>query len=94
MAILILELSKLKMKLLSVALLVGQASAFTPQLQVVRQTNLFSNVLEGKEIQSDFTPVNNMVLVKKVEVVDKTEGGIFLTGKVRFNSCLLDRAEE
>ena len=41
-----------------------------------------TNVLEGKEIQNDFTPVNNMLMVKKGEVIDKTDGGIFLTGKV------------
>jgi len=38
------------------------------------------NVLEGREI-GEFTPVNNMIFVKKVDVVDQTEGGIFLTGK-------------
>ena len=41
------------------------------------------NTLEGKEIENEFTPINNMVLVKKVEDVDQTEGGIILTGKVK-----------
>lgn len=38
-------------------------------------------VLEGREIDNALTPTNNMVLVKKVDVVDQTGGGIFLTGK-------------
>ena len=41
-----------------------------------------TNVLEGKEISNDFTPINNMLLVKKGEIIDQTSGGIFLTGKV------------
>lgn len=41
-----------------------------------------TNVLEGKEIENDFTPVNNMILLKKGDIVDQTQGGIFLTGKV------------
>jgi hypothetical protein len=42
-----------------------------------------TNTLDGKELSGDFVPLNNMLLVKKSEVVDQTEGGIFLTGKVR-----------
>lgn len=38
-------------------------------------------VLDGKELEKPLTPINNMVLVKKVDVVDQTGGGIFLTGK-------------
>jgi hypothetical protein len=41
-----------------------------------------ANVLEGKEIEKDFTPIQNMLLVKTVAVLDQTEGGLFLTGKV------------
>lgn len=64
-----------------------QATGFAPNMHIARQTtSVQSNVLEGKEIANDFTPINNMVLVKKVDVVDKTEGGIFLTGKVRIMS--------
>lgn len=46
-------------------------------------SSLAANVLEGKEIEKDFTPINNMLLVRKGEIVDQTDGGIFLTGKVR-----------
>jgi len=42
-------------------------------------------VLEGKEIDNALTPINNMVLVKKVDVVDQTGGGIFLTGKSKIS---------
>jgi hypothetical protein len=70
--------------MLALAAFYGQAAGFAPKLHMARQsTSVHSNVLEGKEIDNDFTPINNMVLVKKVDVVDQTEGGIFLTGKVR-----------
>ncbi len=39
-------------------------------------------MLEGVEIEKDLTPINNMMLVKKVDVIDQTDGGLFLTGKV------------
>jgi len=42
-------------------------------------------VLEGKPIDNPLTPINNMVLVKKVDVVDQTGGGIFLTGKSKIS---------
>lgn len=48
---------------------------------VSHSTSTTANVLEGKEIQNAFTPINNMLLVKKGEIVDQTSGGIFLTGK-------------
>jgi len=44
---------------------------------------LGANVLDGKDIEGEFTPINNMVLVKKAGTIDTTEGGIILTGKVR-----------
>jgi chaperonin GroES len=43
------------------------------------------NVLDGKEIEKDFTPVNNMIVVKKGEIIDQTGGGIFLTGKEKID---------
>jgi len=60
----------------------GQASAFAPGSSNFRATRLMANVLEGKEIEKDFTPIQNMLLVKTVAVLDQTEGGLFLTGKV------------
>jgi chaperonin GroES len=54
-----------------------KTTAFSRSIVITQETN----VLEGKEIQNDFTPINNMLLVKKVDVVDQTGGGIFLTGK-------------
>lgn len=44
-----------------------------------------ANILEGKEIKNEFTPINNMLLVKKPETIDQTEGGIFLTGREKIN---------
>lgn len=40
-------------------------------------------VLDGRTLEKPLTPTNNMVLVKKVELVDQTGGGIFLTGKAK-----------
>lgn len=60
-----------------------QASAFAPSSTThYRTTSLMANVLEGREIEKDFTPINNMLLVKRAEVIDQTVGGLFLTGKV------------
>lgn len=60
----------------------GQANAFAPTSSKSRTSGLMANVLEGKEIEKDFTPIQNMLLVKTVDVIDQTEGGLFLTGKV------------
>jgi hypothetical protein len=38
--------------------------------------------LEGREIEGTLTPTNNFVLVKKAAILDKTDGGILLTGSV------------
>jgi hypothetical protein len=65
--------------------IIGQASAFAPSSPAVRGTSLTANVLEGTEIEKDLTPINNMLLVRKGDIIDKTEGGLFLTGKVSFN---------
>ena len=70
--------------------IVAQTNAFAPSTGIGgASTGLFANVLEGKEIEKDFTPINNMLLVKKVEVVDQTEGGLFLTGKVSFPNLFM-----
>mmetsp|Transcript_858 Transcript_858/g.1235 ORF Transcript_858/g.1235 Transcript_858/m.1235 type:complete len:246 (-) Transcript_858:221-958(-) len=76
------------MKLIALSTLLAGTTAFAPSTpattastQTQTQTQLMANVLEGKEIEKDFTPINNMLLVKKVDVIEQTEGGIFLTGK-------------
>lgn len=77
--------------------ILGLTSAFTPQPHPSSSSQIFAirsysntfqlhetaseNVLEGQPIENPLTPTNNMVLVKKVDVVDQTGGGIFLTGK-------------
>lgn len=79
------KIEKNTMKLRSVSALLallGQAGAFTTSPRPSFSSSLrMANVLEGKEIAGDFLPINNMLLVKKAEIVDQTEGGIFLTGK-------------
>ena len=90
------------MKFLGISTLVslpGLAISFTSTTTTQRTPTTFfrntisslsANVLEGKEIENDFTPINNMHLVRKGEIVDQTEGGIFLTGKVREKRLFLD----
>ena len=78
------------MRLLISSLFVFSANAFAPLISQSFTRNVAigeTNVLEGREISNAFTPINNMLLVKKAETVDQTEGGIFLTGKVSLLSC-------
>jgi chaperonin GroES len=65
--------------------IIGQANAFAPSSPSSRSTILKGNVLEGVEIEKDLTPINNMMLVKKVDVIDQTDGGLFLTGKQKIS---------
>lgn len=72
--------------LTTIFLITPTSHGFTPLTSLkhpIRKTSLAAtNVLEGKEIKNDFAPINNMILVRKGEIIDQTEGGIFLTGKV------------
>ena len=38
--------------------------------------------LDGKDIDNEFVPINNYVLVKVAEAKEQSDGGIILTGKV------------
>lgn len=62
----------------------GQAPTFRVRLSSLWSSTTVEYTLEGKTIQNPFTPVNNMLLLKKADIVDQTGGGIFLTGKVRY----------
>ncbi|GFH60397.1 chaperonin GroES [Chaetoceros tenuissimus] len=76
----------MKFAALSSLLFATQVLGFAPSSFSGRSDiSLSANVLEGREIASDFTPINNMLLVKKVEVKDQTEGGLFLTGKQKID---------
>ena len=39
--------------------------------------------VDGRKIEGDVKPLNNFLLVKVAEAVDKTEGGILLAGKAK-----------
>ena len=81
------SLLKRAMKLLILSLFVFTANSFAPTNPHPFKRNIAigeTNTLEGREISNAFTPINNMLLVKKAEAVDQTDGGIFLTGKVCF----------
>ena len=88
----------MKVKVFTSSVLLYQVSAFAPhnhaKTRQQRTTNLSGSVLDGKELSGDFNPMNNMMLVKKSEIVDQTEGGIFLTGKVSRNKEYQEEEEE
>ena len=73
--------------LIGLALALSTANAFTPARSFVssqRYTTSIKNTIDGTETDNEFVPMNNMLLIKKGEIIDKTEGGIILTGKVTF----------
>lgn len=47
--------------------------------------------LDGKDIDNEFTPINNYMLVKVAEAKEQSDGGIILTGKVG-NTAVLNHA--
>lgn len=53
--------------------------AFLPR----QSTRLHENVLEGRKIKGEVKPINNFILLKVAEAIDKTDGGILLTGKAK-----------
>jgi chaperonin GroES len=46
-------------------------------------TETATTTLDGRKITGDLAPLNNFLLVKTAELIDKTEGGILLTGKAK-----------
>jgi len=74
--------------LIGLALAFSTANAFTPARSFVssqRYTTSIKNTIDGTETDNEFVPMNNMLLVKKGEIIDKTEGGIILTGKAKID---------
>jgi hypothetical protein len=68
----------------AVTLLIQRSNAFVvPGLARGNDVRL-GDKLEGREIEGTLTPTNNFVLVKKAAILDKTDGGILLTGSVSF----------
>mmetsp|Transcript_4778 Transcript_4778/g.6794 ORF Transcript_4778/g.6794 Transcript_4778/m.6794 type:complete len:241 (+) Transcript_4778:181-903(+) len=52
-------------------------TAFSRSLSHCRAT------LDGKAIDGELTPLNNMMLIKKVDAIEQTAGGLVLTGKAK-----------
>lgn len=42
-----------------------------------------SATLDGRQIEGEIQPLNNFLLVKTADPIDKTEGGILLTGRAK-----------
>jgi len=56
--------------------------AFTPgRPAFTHLSTACAATLEGRTIKGEFKPINNFLLVKKVEAKEQTEGGILLSGK-------------
>jgi chaperonin GroES len=49
----------------------------------VTTTATTTTTLDGRKITGDLAPLNNFLLVKTAELIEKTEGGILLTGKAK-----------
>jgi chaperonin GroES len=59
-------------------------TSFAPKPAAFRpQTQCFASTLDGRKIAGDVKPLNNFLLIKVAEAVEKTEGGILLTGKAK-----------
>ena len=69
----------------AISLLIPGSHAFVAPRAVRANDVRLGAKLEGREIEGTLTPTNNFVLVKKVAVLDKTDGGILLTGTVSFS---------
>jgi chaperonin GroES len=46
-------------------------------------TRCYASTLDGRKIAGEVQPLNNFLLVKTAKAVDKTDGGILLTGKAK-----------
>jgi chaperonin GroES len=46
-------------------------------------TRCYATTLDGRKIAGEIQPLNNFLLVKTAKAVDKTDGGILLTGKAK-----------
>lgn len=65
-------------------LTVDLCNAFTaPQRRRAPLTPLHATTLDGRKISGTIEPLNNFLLVKTADTIDKTDGGIFLTGKAK-----------
>jgi chaperonin GroES len=74
---------KLTTTLLGMLCLEG-AHAFSPtKTAFSRSPSYCRATLDGKTIDGELVPLNNMMLIKKVDAIEKTEGGLVLTGKAK-----------
>lgn len=81
------------MKLIGIfSLFVLNANAFIPSSpfvgnkhasSIIDSSTTASATLEGRVIEGELNPINNFILVKKTPDLDKTAGGIVLTGKAK-----------
>jgi len=65
----------------ALALAVDGALAFTHLKTGTRRPTFCGVKVDGRTVDGEVKPANNFILVKKAGAIDKTEGGIILTGK-------------
>lgn len=58
-------------------------NGFAPLKNDHRRSTACGIKVDGRTIDGEVKPANNFILVKKAEAIDKTEGGILLTGKAK-----------
>jgi chaperonin GroES len=60
-----------------------RSRSFSSLRQAESATTTEPLTLDGRKIDGQLQPLNNFLLVKLADVVDKTDGGILLTGKAK-----------
>jgi chaperonin GroES len=76
----------MKMKLAvgaTLLLALDGAHAFTARSAFTRPSIRLNVKVDGRSIGGEVKPANNFVLVRCADAIDKTEGGILLTGKAK-----------
>lgn len=61
----------------------GNTAGFVVDRSIRIPTSCGATTLDGRKIAGDIKPLNNFLLIKIAEAIDKTEGGILLTGKAK-----------
>lgn len=68
---------------LSSFLALAETSAFSIQQGTTRQSVSLAAKVDGRTVDGEVKPTNNFILVKKADAIEKTGGGILLTGKAK-----------
>jgi chaperonin GroES len=71
------------LNLIALEAVLGFTSLASKPVAFRPSTQCYATTLDGRKISGEVKPLNNFLLVKVAEAVEKTEGGILLTGKAK-----------